>query len=230
MKPSSSPPPLRLILASASPRRRELLRALEIECEVIPSNIDEAAIKAETPRALAIRTAAAKAQAVAEVLAGREEERLILAADTIVILEDRVLGKPADRAEAARMLGDLSGRTHTVITGLALKSPSDGGLWLHAGATQVTFHEMAPEWIARYVASGESDDKAGAYGIQGQGRDLIARLDGELSNVIGLPLERLREGAMQMAQADAMGRATEREILAKAYPDLERAEFFRRYR
>ena len=174
----------RLILASASPRRRELLASLGLTFEVVPSDADETLepiALAEAVAALALR----KARAVAAARRGA----LIIAADTIVVIDGRALGKPADRAEARSMLQTLRGRTHEVMTGVAVLDAASGR---HASETVISRVTMAPysdAAIDAYVAGGEPLDKAGAYAIQGAGGALVAGLKGSRSNVVGLPLE-----------------------------------------
>lgn len=161
-----------LRLASASPRRIQLLRTLGLPFEVVPAGVDES--RAASP-------AGAKADAVA--LPGH----VTLAADTEVVLDGARLGKPRDDARAMMMLADLAGRTHEVRTELVAVSAS-GARLAFAVRTMVTFRPLAPRDIERYVASGEPYDKAGAYAIQGEGRQLVERVDGCLANVTGLPL------------------------------------------
>ena len=167
-----------LILASASPRRRALLEGAGVSFVVRPADLDEAVLPGEEPRAYARRVARDKALAV-------EGER-VLAADTVVALDGRVLGKPADAEEARRILGELSGRTHTVYTAVALRVGSK--VHERVCATQVRFRTLSGRDIDGYVATGEPFDKAGGYGIQGHGGALVDRLRGSYTNVIGLPL------------------------------------------
>ena len=208
----------RIILASASPRRAELLRAAGIEFDVMPANADETVHPGETPEAYVQRIAEAKAAAVRQ----RANGRPVLAADTVVVVDKVILGKPVDREDAKRMLRMLSGRGHEVLTAVTLLSGADplgppkplsgeGGLGprgepgptsppassrqakVRPGLTRVetTLVEFAPltqddvEW---YVATGEPDDKAGAYAIQGYASRFITRIDGSYSNVVGLPV------------------------------------------
>ncbi len=177
----------RLVLASASPRRRELLATLGLVFEVRPSDLDETPRPGEAPEALAIRLALAKARAVAR--AGE----LVLGADTVVALGDEPLGKPADAAEARAMLTRLSGRSHQVWTGVALVETGPGRQRTAAGAarTEVDFRPLDAAEIDAYVASGEPLDRAGAYAIQGGAAGFAERLEGSWSNVVGLPLETL---------------------------------------
>jgi septum formation protein len=173
-----------LVLASASPRRRELLRWLVAEYELDTAEIDESPRPGEAATNLVARLAQGKAEAVA----ARRTGAWILAADTIVEIDGDVLGKPADEREAVAMLGRLSGREHRVFTGFTLLAP--GGE--HRSGTvesRVLFRRLDGARIAGYVATGEPLDKAGAYAIQGWGAAIVARVDGSFTNVIGLPLE-----------------------------------------
>ena len=177
-----------LVLASASPRRRDLLEQAGIPHQVHPANIDETARKDELPVALSMRLAREKALVVAKRLGG-EPRRQILGSDTIVVLDGLVLGKPADPEDAVRLLQRLVGRTHTVVTAVAVVDSVSLEVRDLAVESQVTMRDASEEEIRRYVATGEPLDKAGAYAIQGEGSWLVTRLEGSLSNVIGLPLE-----------------------------------------
>ena len=172
----------RLVLASASPRRAQLLARLGLDPEIRPADIDERAGPDEEPRLLVRRLAAAKAAHVA----GPDEHEVILAADTVVVREERILGKPRDRAEAAAMLRALSGASHEVVTGVAVRRGPRARE--RTVVTSVTFRELTEAEIAWYLATGEPDDKAGAYGLQGAGAVLVSRIEGSDTNVIGLPL------------------------------------------
>lgn len=177
---SPSAPPV--ILASASPRRRELLGGMGISFTVRVSEADEN-IPVGTPPVCAVELLARrKGEAVA---AETEGDCLILAADTLVALGDRALGKPRDAEEAKEMLRTLSGKTHEVHTGVAVLR--GGKIYSGAATTEVVFRTLTEEEIADYVATGEPLDKAGAYGIQGLGGALVARIAGEFDNVVGLP-------------------------------------------
>jgi septum formation protein len=180
-----------VILASASPRRAELLRAAGIPFQVEPAEIDETRLPGETAEIYVRRVAEAKATAVG----GRFPARSVLAADTTVVVESDVLGKPADGRDAARMLGLLSGRVHEVITAVTLLgrdgSQPDRALRTEVAATWVTFVPLSEAEIAWYVASGEPADKAGAYAIQGLASRFVSRIEGSYSNVVGLPIERV---------------------------------------
>jgi septum formation protein len=174
----------RLILASQSPRRRDLLNMLGIDnLEIIPADIKE-----EVSSGLPVGEAAAQVALLKAVSIGKKvgERDLILAADTLVALDNHILGKPADDADAARMLSMLSGRTHNVCTGVALIQ--NGRRLCRYETTYVTFRELTEKEIYAYIASGEPLDKAGAYGAQGLGSLFIRRIEGDFFNVVGLPL------------------------------------------
>jgi septum formation protein len=174
-------PGARLVLASASPRRVALLRAAGYDFEVRPSGVPEPAYAGGDPAAYAESLARAKAAA-----AGGTGEEVVVGADTIVVLDGAVLGKPADPGAATAMLRRLAGRTHRVITAVAVRR-GDVVRSAHA-ATGVTFRRLAEREIADYVATGEPLDKAGAYAYQGGAGAFVTRLDGEADTVIGLPL------------------------------------------
>ena len=175
-----------LVLASASPRRADLLRAAGIEFDVTPADVDESMDVKDQPDGYARRVAQLKAEAVIPQARGRS----ILGADTIVVVDNEVLGKPADAADARRMLGLLSGRAHTVLTAVCLLNPAAelGGVQTDVACTSVEFAPLSPAEIAWYVASGETADKAGAYAIQGLASRFVTRIDGSYSNVVGLPV------------------------------------------
>ena len=171
----------RLVLASASPRRRELLTGLGLEFEVRPVDVDETPRENEEPKAFVERLAREKSQARVD------SGEAVLAADTIVTIDDRLLGKPRDDADAAAMLRRLSGRSHEVLTGVALASDR-GEPACAIARTEVRFAPLSEDEIAWYVASGEPRDKAGAYAIQGLGAHFVESISGNYSNVVGLPL------------------------------------------
>jgi septum formation protein len=177
-----------LILASSSPRRQELLREIGIPFQVHAANINEDQIAGEDPHEYALRLAREKAQAVA----AHYPQSYVLGADTIVVVESEVLGKPKDYADAARMLRKLSGRSHEVTTAVSLIAPDAVAPGMRtetrACTTQVCFRELTEDEIQQYVASGEPMDKAGAYAIQGGASRWTDRIEGEWSNVVGLPL------------------------------------------
>jgi septum formation protein len=174
-----------IYLASGSPRRRELLQQIGVPFRVVGAAVDEAVRPGEAPAAYVERLAAAKADAG---LAGSRDEAdvPVLAADTAVVLGGKVLGKPADRQDAERMLRQLSGRTHEVFTAIALLTV--GGLESRISRSEVTFRNLADEEIQDYWETGEPADKAGAYAIQGRAAVFIADLRGSYSGVMGLPL------------------------------------------
>lgn len=181
----------RLILASASPRRRKLLTQAGFDFEVRPADIDESPLADEPAAAYVERLAIEKAQAVCSLYDIAAGPVTVLAADTAVVLPDGViLGKPANAADARRMLGLLSGRTHAVMTGLAAVSSAGNGLVSAVEITQVTCHVLTDAEIAEYVATGEPLDKAGAYAIQGYAARWIPRIEGDYFNVVGLPIAR----------------------------------------
>ncbi len=176
----------KFILASASPRRKSLLEAVGADFEIFVSDADESVEEGLSPSEQVCRISKIKAGAAAGVY----PDRVIVAADTLVSVDGRVLGKPKDRAEAHRMLATLSGRRHKVYTGVTVRS---GELELTGfEETDVEFCQLTPDEIERYIDTGEPLDKAGAYGIQEKGALLIRRIDGDYFNVVGLPLRRLR--------------------------------------
>ncbi|HEU4995163.1 MAG TPA: Maf family protein [Gemmatimonadaceae bacterium] len=178
----SAPRP-RVVLASQSPRRRELLTLVGIPHEVRPSDIDERYLPGEMPHAHAERLAREKAARVSDL------EAIVIGSDTIVVVDDDVLGKPRDEADAVRMLRRLSGRAHTVITAVAVawRGRVESGV----EEVAVTFHPLSEAAIDAYIATREPMDKAGAYGIQGYGATIVARVDGDYFAVMGLPLQLL---------------------------------------
>jgi len=180
-----------LVLASASPRRQELLRSAGIPFSVEPANVDETPFAGESPRDCAERLAREKALAV---FAARPHDR-VLGADTVVAVDETILGKPVDGEDAARMLRLLSGRVHRVITGVCLVEAGSSGQGSRAShtttaseTTLVTMNELSEEDIREYVATGEPMDKAGAYAIQGMAARFIPRIEGDYANVVGLPV------------------------------------------
>ena len=183
-----------LILASASPRRSELLRNAGIVFEVQPADVAEVPLPGELAQALAERLAREKAMAIVR----SRPTDVVLGADTVVVVDGEILGKPADAADAARMLRLLSGREHQVITGVCLVV--SGQCSVASETTSVTMSEISEKVIAEYVATGEPMDKAGAYAIQGIASRWIPRIEGDYSNVVGLPVA-LVWRMLQQAQA-----------------------------
>lgn len=176
-----------LVLASASPRRQELIRLIDEEIIICPSDADES-FSADTP-----------AESVPEILAVRKAAEVakkypnntVIGSDTSVIIDNEILGKPKDKDDAARMLRLLSGKTHKVITGCAIFK--DGKSISFSETTEVTFHPLSDKDIEAYIATNEPNDKAGAYGIQGKGSLLIKGINGDYFNVVGLPVAKLNK-------------------------------------
>lgn len=171
-----------LVLASASPRRRDLLAQIGISAAVVPADIEERRHPGEPPDAYVSRLALEKARAVQRL----HPEATVLGADTTVVLEGMILNKPHDAVEAAHMLRSLSGRAHEVLTGIAVLRGEHA--YTHVEATTVVFGSIPEQELARYLASGDPLDKAGAYGIQGFAARWIPRIEGDFFNVVGLPL------------------------------------------
>ena len=176
-------PPMRIILASASPRRVELLRSLGLEFEIVPSDAVECDEHPVSPRDLALHNAQLKARDVA----AKRPDAWVIGADTIVVLAGQVYGKPRDLEEARHMLRNLSGRSHCVVTGVCLIAGVERSF---AVETWVQFRDLAEADVERYIAAVNTLDKAGAYAIQ-EGPPIVATIDGSFSNVVGMPLERL---------------------------------------
>jgi septum formation protein len=182
--PAEAPP---LVLASASPRRRALLAGAGVRFEVIPADVEEVPREGEPPRALVERLASEKALAVSVRLPARPR-RFVLGSDTVVVIDDDVLGKPRDEAHAVHLLRRLVGRTHTVWTGVAVVTTGEAEPRVTSVASRVTLRPANEAELRRYVAGGEPLDKAGAYALQGEGRRFVSRVEGSESNVIGLPV------------------------------------------
>ena len=180
------PPVAAIVLASASPRRRELLAQVGLTAEVVPADVDETVLPGETPPAHVVRLSEAKALAVA----GRVDVpgRWFIGSDTVVVRDGAILGKPADPLDAAAMLRSLSGRSHEVVSGYAVHDRGSGRTISGAVTTRVWFKALTEAEIAGYVATGEPFDKAGAYAIQGFGAFMVPRIEGSYPNVVGLPL------------------------------------------
>jgi septum formation protein len=189
---------MRLVLASASPRRAELLRAAGYTFDTLAVDLDERVNAGETPAAYVARLAREKSAAAMQRFAARAQQAcrapdrdalhdvVVLGADTAVIVEGEILGKPRDERDGADMLRKLSGRVHEVLTGISLRTST--GEWGRVETTRVYMTELSPDDIAWYVASGEGRDKAGGYAVQGLASRFIPRLDGSYSNVVGLPV------------------------------------------
>jgi septum formation protein len=173
-----------ILLASASPRRRELLDQIGVRYRVLPADIDESAQSGEAPGPYVLRVAANKVKAV---VPHRNPGEIILGADTAVVLDHHMLGKPDDESQARAMLRMMSGRTHQVFTAVSVLS-AEGELDSQLNVSEVSFAELADDWISAYVATGEPLDKAGAYGIQGWAGSQIQQVRGSYSSIMGLPL------------------------------------------
>ena len=178
---------MKIVLASASPRRVELIKAIAPECACAPADIEEVTPDGMPPEKCPAYLAGLKAKAVA----ARFPDAAVIGCDTVVLIDGEMLGKPRDEADAAEMLRRLSGRTHVVVTGVYVAF--SGGGFGFSERTEVEFRRLREEEIADYVASGEPMDKAGAYGIQGVGSTLVRRINGDFYNVMGLPVARLKE-------------------------------------
>ncbi len=179
---------MRIVLASSSPRRSELLKMMNVPFECIPSEIDEKSLTEESPENIVMGLAFEKAFDICE----RVEDAIVIGSDTIVYL-DEVLGKPSDASEAVEMLKKLSGKTHSVYTGVAVICLEKGIKIIDYVETEVTFNDLSDTVINAYVESGEPLDKAGAYGIQGLGSVLVKSINGDFFSVMGMPLSKLNE-------------------------------------
>lgn len=206
---------MRIVLASASPRRRELMEQIGLKFEVLVSNVPEH-VTAREPEKVVEELSAQKAEAVFKLLeglppyglasaSGQAEAVLVVGADTVVSAGGRILGKPADREDAAEMLAMLSGRSHEVFTGVTLIYRSDSGEIRRKSfheKTEVVFYPMSRAEIARYVSTGDCMDKAGAYGIQGFCARYIREIRGDYNNVVGLPVGKLYQEAKSMCDRE----------------------------
>ncbi|MBE6784377.1 MAG: septum formation inhibitor Maf [Ruminococcaceae bacterium] len=177
----------KIILASASPRRRELLSLITTDFEVITADVDETVDENETPENTVMMLSQKKAMAVSSLHKGRK----VIGADTIVVCDGKILGKPVSRENAEEMLKMLSGRAHQVLTGVTITDGEKRETFFVS--SDVTFFELTDEEIASYVESGEPDDKAGAYGIQGKGSLLVEKINGDYFNIVGLPVSMLNK-------------------------------------
>jgi septum formation protein len=182
---------MKLILASASPRRAKILSDAGLPFEVLPVDVDEARLAGENAEAMCARLAQAKARAAVARLSAASELLIVVAADTTVEIEGEILGKPASPEAAREMLRRLSGKTHRVLTALALVRLPDGAARSDLESTEVRFAPLEDAEIDEYVATGEPMDKAGGYAIQGRGGRFVERVEGCYFNVVGLPLARL---------------------------------------
>jgi septum formation protein len=191
---------MRLVLASASPRRADLLRAAGYRFEIDPAETDESVRPGESPADYALRVAREKAARVSQ----RHPDAFVLGADTIVVLDGEILGKPIDAADATRMLRLLSARTHEVLTGIALRRGALEGS--HVEVSRVHFARLSPEEIRWYVESGEPADKAGAYAVQGLAGRFVERIEGSCANVIGLPVARVYRLLRELGFSEAPSR------------------------
>lgn len=189
-----------LILASASPRRQELLKSAGVPLEVIPSKADERFTSGEKPEKHVLRLAREKAREVA----GHFPGRWVLAADTVVVIDERVLGKPKDPKEAGKMLRLLSGREHRVITGYCLLTSSGRRRKEGQTTTRVFFKPLTPAEIRWYISTREPFDKAGGYAIQGRGAFMVMRIVGSYTNVVGLPLCEVIEALKKMKAVEIL--------------------------
>ena len=183
---------MRFVLASQSPRRQQLLQLLRVSFVVRPADIDEAMYPNLPPQQEVSRVSKLKAEATP-----REPGDVVIAADTIVVLQDKVLGKPADKADAIAMLRALSGRDHQVMTGITVLR--DGKAATHTEITDVQFRPLTEDEILRYVETGEPMDKAGSYGIQGYAAPFVEGIRGDYYNVMGLPVCRLQQMLQEIA-------------------------------
>lgn len=189
-------PSKKLVLASRSPRRAEILTAVGWPFEMVASNIDETRFKSESAVSYVTRLAQAKAEAVARIVTSG----LVVGADTVVVVEDQILGQPSDAGDAGRMLKLLSGRWHEVLTGVALMHAGKNSLVFEYEKTRVRFTEMSDAEIDWYVGTGEPMDKAGAYAVQGRAALFIEEIQGDYFNIVGLPM-RLLYKLMRQIQA-----------------------------
>ena len=178
---------MQVILASASPRRLALLQQIGIEATVCPADFDEVSGSAVQAEDVVLANAVGKCQAVVKI---KGDSLPVIAADTVVVAEGVILGKPQNAEDAVEMLKQLSGKTHKVLTGIAVSYA--GEMLAEVCETKVVFRDLTDEEIKNYVATGEPLDKAGAYGIQGKGAVLVEKIDGCYNNVVGLPLTRMQ--------------------------------------
>lgn len=192
----------KVVLASASPRRRDLLQQVNIEFEICPSQIEEHMIAGE-PQQTVMSLASQKAMDVAQRVLTENDERIVLGADTIVAYQGKILGKPQDAKDAFKMLDMLSGHIHQVYTGVCMIENTDGVLNKHTfyEQTDVKMYPLSQTQINQYIASGEPMDKAGSYGIQGMGAAFIESIHGDYNNVVGLPVSKIWQYLYQAQEA-----------------------------
>ena len=180
---------MEIILASGSPRRKEILQNTKLKFEIQKSDIEEVILENESPEDMVVRLAYEKAFDVAK----RNTDRLVIGADTIVALDNEVLGKPKDQNEAYQMIKRLSNKTHKVITGISLINLKENKIIKDYVVSFVTFKDLSEDSIKDYINTNESLDKAGAYGIQGYGALLVKNIQGDYFNIVGLPISRLSD-------------------------------------
>ena len=180
---------MEIILASASPRRKEILQNTKLKFEIQKSDIEEVILENESPEDMVVRLAYEKAYDVAQ----KNKDKLVIGADTIVALDNEVLGKPKDKEEAYQMIKKLSNKTHKVITGISLINISHGMVVNDYVVSLVTFKDLSEDSIKDYINTNESLDKAGAYGIQGYGALLVDNIQGDYFNIVGLPISKLSD-------------------------------------
>ncbi len=196
----------KIILASASPRRKELLRLAVSEFDIITEEVDEDIIDKDLPVHIYVQELALlKASAVAKSI-GRRKNTLIIGADTVVYNDGEILGKPHDPQEAVDMLGMLSGKTHSVYTGVCVMDSYSAKIVCIKECTNVKFKELSPDDIMAYIGTGEPMDKAGAYGIQGKGALLVSGIEGDYNNVVGLPVSALADLLKNEFEVNCMNR------------------------
>lgn len=192
----------KIILASSSPRRRELLSTVGLEFEVIDPSADESMMKNETPEEFALRVCADKALSVSRDL---DNGHVVIGADTIVVVDGEILGKPSGEVEAAAMLNRISGREHRVLTAFSIVKPGEEILHREVVDTRVGVKPLAASEIEGYIKTGEPMDKAGAYGIQGIGSFLVKYIEGSYTNVVGLPVVELLEALRNLGIVELFG-------------------------
>lgn len=181
----------KIILASASPRRSEILKNLGVEFEVLVSEADESSVSPDCGAELYVQELALLKAAAAAKKTDIKRNAVVVSADTVVVSDGKILGKPKDENDAAEMLKMLSGKEHSVITGICVFRMKDAFSVCDSVVTKVKFKDLSDDVIKRYIATNEPMDKAGAYGIQGKGSLLCEKLDGDYFNVVGLPVSRL---------------------------------------